>query len=192
MSKRWKLRSNEMSTLTAISRKYLSLAFSRKLFRYSSTRSSGLNCLSFILWRIFDVYDKTCFRGIVRQQASRRKALAWVVATWVVINCDKAQTRHTRNMCLPFSLSLISSRTRQTMCVGAPAYEMYIHACTRVRARVRSADYGLHVRACAWARRRSLTLAGSRLENSVVAHELPRRVCNLEPEGRSISRGTRG
>lgn len=48
------------------------------------------------------------------------------------------------------------------------------------------ADYGLRVRTCAWARR-SLALAGSRLENSAVAHEVPRRVCDLRhyPRGRA-------
>lgn len=89
-----------------------------------------------------------------------------MVATWVVINCDKAQTRHTRN--IHASLSLLRPRKR-------PCASAHPHAKrTRTRTRVCSADYGLRVRACAWARR-SLALAGSRLENSAVAHELPRR-----------------
>lgn len=46
-----------------------------------------------------------------RGASQRRKAFAWVAATWVVINCDKAQTRHTRNIQASLSLSLLFSRT---------------------------------------------------------------------------------
>lgn len=95
---------------------------------HSSTRSSGLNRLSFIPRRTFDVYDKTRFHGVAGR-SERRKAFAWVAATWVVINCDKAQTRRTRNIHASLSLSLSYPRVRERPSVPAhPHTKRHVHA----------------------------------------------------------------
>lgn len=109
--------------------------FARKLYFAFSTRSSRVELSVFHPATDLRRLRQNALSCRRRRGTSRRKALAWVAATWVVINCDKAQTRHTRNIhtSLSLSLSVLSSRMRKAMCIGAPACKMHVHARTRLR-----------------------------------------------------------
>lgn len=138
-------------------------------------------------------YDETstftikCFAMSPRRpRRSRRRAFAWVAATWVVINCDKAQTRRAYTHYTRLSYP----RVRKRPCVSAHPHNkrVHIHAHMYVLNGLWIACVCARVGATTFSRGIS-TRERESSSSSAFALELPRCACNLELDGHACAAG---
>lgn len=101
-------------------------AFSRKLYFVFAT-AVELSAFHPATGNI-DVYDKTRFRGVAGKTSLEKHSLGWR-ATWVVINCDKAQTRQSvySIRCIYSRLSQPRIRERSLVCIGVHSHTKYTY-----------------------------------------------------------------